>query len=182
MTKNNTMSNDAELLQAIAGQDRQAMRVLYERYHDNLFAFLVGRGNDHAAAADVVQDAMLEVWRSAGRYSGKASAKTWIFAIARNKAVDRVRKSARLVVTDDVPETEDLSADPEAAAIAAGEAGRIRGCLDNLKPQHRNVIRLAFYEDLSYDEISEVEEVPVGTIKTRIFHAKKLLMRCLGRK
>lgn len=176
------MSNDAELLQAIAGQDRQAMRVFYERYHDNLFAFLVGRGADHAAAADVVQDAMLEVWRVAGKYSGQSSAKTWLFAIARNKSVDRVRKNARLVVTDDVPDTEDITADPEAAAIAAGEADRVRACLGNLKPQHSSVIRLAFYEDLTYDEISEIEDVPVGTIKTRIFHAKKLLMRCLGRK
>jgi len=83
-------------------------------------------------------------------------------------------------VTDDVPDIADDAPDPEALAVAAGEASRVRACLDGLSPAHKNVIRLAFYEDLNYDEISAIEDVAVGTIKTRIFHAKKLLMRSLG--
>ena len=174
------MSDDKELLRRIAKQDRKAMKLFYERHHDALYAFLIGRGADSTTAADVVQDTMLEVWRSAQNFTGASAPKTWTFSIGRNKLVDRVRKNARMVVTDDVPETIDETPDPEAAAIAAGEAGRIRHCLDKLKAAHRTAIRLAFYEDLNYEEIGEIEDIPVSTVKTRIFHAKKLLMRCLG--
>ena len=176
------MSEDRDLLQRIAAADTKAMKVFYDRHHGALYAFLLSRGADTATAADVVQDTMLEIWRSAGGYAGAAAVKTWVFAIARNKLVDKVRKSARLVITDDVPDSIDESATPEAAAVAAGEARRLRACLDKLKPAHNAAIRLAFYEDLSYEEISRIEDVPLSTIKTRVFHAKKLLMRCLGRR
>ncbi|MCR9089333.1 MAG: sigma-70 family RNA polymerase sigma factor [Rhodobacteraceae bacterium] len=176
------MADDRELLQRISVSDREAMRAFYERYHTALFAFIRGRGTDPAAAADTVQDAMLEVWRSAGRYRGEAAAKTWLFSIARNKLIDRTRKGARLSHVEDVPETVDEAPDPEAVMIASSEAARVRACLGRLKPAHLSVIRLAFYEDLTYGEISEIEDVPAGTVKTRIFHAKKLLLRCLGKR
>ena len=156
------------------------MRALYERYCDPLNAFLIGRGADGAAAADVVQDAMLEVWRSAARFEGKSSPKTWLYAIARNKLTDRFRRSGRMSYVEDVPETIDDAPNPEAAAMAASDNARLRACMDKLKAAHKTAIRLAFFEDLTYEEISQIEETPVGTIKTRIHHAKQLLLRCLG--
>lgn len=175
------MEDDRALLQRIAVFDQAAMRTLYERYHDSLLAFLRARGADPASAADTVHDAMLEVWRSAGRYGGRSSVKTWLFAIARNKLVDRHRKAGRTSLVEEVPDIADDAPDPEAAAMAASDAEQLRGCLDALKDTHRTALRLAFFEDLTYEEISEIEGAPVGTIKTRIFHAKRLLMRCLGR-
>lgn len=174
------MNNDKDLIARIANSDKSAMKTLYERHNRALLAFLISKGTDHATASDVLHDAMLEVWRSAAKFNGKSAVKTWVYTIARNKLVDRFRKSSRLSFTDDVPETQDDAPDPEACALAAGEASRVRACLEELKPSHQTVIRLAFYDDMNYQEISEVEDVPVGTIKTRIFHAKKMLMRCLG--
>ncbi|MEX0367476.1 MAG: RNA polymerase sigma factor, partial [Ruegeria sp.] len=104
----------------------------------------------------------------------------WLFTIAHNKIVDRVRKNARVQYVDEVPDAIDETPDPEAITVSLSEAGRLRACLDRLKEAHKTVMRLAFYEDLSYDEIAEIEGVPNGTIKTRVFHAKKLLLRCLG--
>lgn len=164
----------------MAAGSKPAMRALYERHHDAVFAFIRGRSGDEAVAADVVQDAMLEVWRSAGKFKNQSTVKTWIFGIARNKLHDRFRKSARFSFVDEVPETEDEGPTPEAAAIAASDVQRVRDCLAKLKEGYRSVIRLAFYEDLTYPEIGEIEGVPVGTIKSRIHHAKRLLMQCLG--
>lgn len=175
------MYDDRDLLQLISTGDREAMRAFYERYNTHLFAFLRGRGADPAAAADAAQDTMLEVWRSAGRYRGEAAAKTWLFSIARNKLIDRTRKNARLSTVDEVPDSIDEAPDPEAVVIASSEAARVRACLGGLKPEHLTVIRLAFYEDLTYGQISEIEGVPTGTVKTRVYHAKKLLLRCLGK-
>ena len=171
---------DAELLRRIATGDRDAMRLFYERHQSQLTGFIRARGMDPATAADVVQDAMLEVWRSASRYRGEAAAKTWLFTIARNKIVDRTRKGARVQYMDEVPDSIDETPNPEDIAVSVSEEGRVRACLDRLKEAHKTVMRLAFYDDLTYEEIATVEDVPIGTIKTRIFHAKKLLLRCLG--
>ncbi|MEM1361255.1 MAG: RNA polymerase sigma factor [Pseudomonadota bacterium] len=174
------MERDRELLMSIAAGDREAMRRFYEEHHANLTGFVRSKGLDASVVADVVQDAMLEVWRSAGRYRGDAAARTWLFSIARNKLVDRMRKNARVSPVEHVPEEIDDAPGPEATAIASAEAARVRTCLDGLKPDHLSVIRLAFYEDMTYGEISRVEGIPAGTVKTRVFHAKQLLMRCLG--
>lgn len=175
------MVSDRELLQRIATGDRDAMRVFYERHHANLSGFVRTRTIDGSAVADIVQETMLDVWRSASRYRGDAAAKTWLFSIARNKIVDRVRKNARLSPVENVPEEIDDAPGPEELAAASSEAARVRHCLDGLTPDHRTVIRLAFYEDLTYAEIASVEDIPAGTVKTRVFHAKQLLLRCLGK-
>jgi len=178
----NGQEEDRVLIARIAIGDKLAMRRLYERHHDALIGFIRARSGDEALAADVVQDAMLDVWRGAGTYKAKASVKTWIFTIARNKMVDRLRRGAKLHFTDDVPETVDDAPDPEAVIAAAQEASRLRACLKTLKEAQRSIVQLAFFDGLTYGEIAEIEGIPSGTVKTRIFHAKQSLMRCLGRR
>ncbi|MCA0920668.1 RNA polymerase sigma factor [Pseudooceanicola nanhaiensis] len=169
------------MLADAARGDKAAMRQLYERHHDALFAFLRMRCDDDATTMDAVQDTMLEVWRSAGKFSGKSSVRTWIFAIGRNKLIDRVRRVSQLSFVEEVPEEIDDTPDAETVITASQNATLLRACLDKLKKAQLAVIRLAFYDELPYGEIAEIEGVPVGTVKTRIFHAKQALMHCLGR-
>ncbi|MEL6794284.1 MAG: RNA polymerase sigma factor [Pseudomonadota bacterium] len=168
------------MLRSIAAGEKSALRVLYERHRGPLLAFLRSKCGDAELAADVAQDAMIEVWTSAAKFSGRSSPKTWVFAIARNKLVDRLRRDSRLSVVEEPPEMIDDAPDPTTVIASAQDASRVRACLSKLSENHRSVIELAFFHELKYEEIAEVEGVPVGTIKTRIFHAKKLLMRCLG--
>ncbi|MAC79987.1 MAG: RNA polymerase [Rhodobacteraceae bacterium] len=173
---------DTDLVARIGQGDRRAMKELYERHQAGMFRFVQSRLGDAFEAADVMQETFLEVWRTATRFQGKSSVKTWLYGIARNKAVDRVRKAQRTSLRDTVDDTiADDSPSPQAVMEAANDAARVKACMDKLPDAQKNAIRLTFYEDLSYPEASEVEGVPVGTIKTRIFHAKKLLMRCLTR-
>ncbi|WP_227268764.1 RNA polymerase sigma factor [Roseobacter weihaiensis] len=171
--------DDKDLISSIAAGDKGAMRDLYNRYNDAVYGFAVARCRNEELASDCVHDTMLDVWRTASRFSGRSSVKTWLFAIARNKLVDALRKRGRLSFVDEVPESADTAPDPEAAVIAASEKQRLHRCLNGLKDVQQSAIRLAFLEDLTYPEIAEIEAVPVGTIKTRIFHAKQALMRCL---
>ena len=169
-----------ELIARIADGDTHAMRMLYDRYNDAVYAFAVSRSGNTELASDCVHDAMLDVWRTAGRFQGQSTVKTWLFSIARNKLVDALRKRSKLSFVDEVPELTDTAPNPEAAAIAASDNKRLHACLNGLKDVQRAAVRLAFLEDLTYPEIAEIEAVPVGTIKTRIYHAKQALMRCLG--
>ena len=173
--------DDADLLRRIGQGDRSALKALYERHSDALYKFLRYRLRDPFEAADVMQDVFLEIWRAAGRFEGRSAARTWMFGIARNRAVDRMRRGVREVTAHE-PDTEtaDEAPDPEALIVAASDAARLRECIGHLSDTHRSAIHLAFYEELPYGEIATIEGVPVGTVKTRILHAKRLLMHCLA--
>lgn len=171
--------DDQDLIRGIGSGDKRAMRALYIRYNGALYGFAMSRCGNAELSSDCVHDTMIDVMRSASRYSGKSSVKTWLFAIARNKLVDALRKRGKLSFVAEVPESEDQAPNPEAAAVAAEESERLRRCIDGLSVTHRTAIRLAFLEELTYPEIAEIEAVPLGTIKTRIHHAKQALMRCL---
>jgi RNA polymerase sigma-70 factor (ECF subfamily) len=171
---------DRVFISQVALGNKDAMRRLFERHHDALFGFIKARSGDAALAADVTQEAMLELWRSASNFRGGSSVKTWLFTIARNKLVDSNRRSARVSYTDDLPDEVDEAPNPEAILASAQEAGRVRACLQTLKDAQRTIMRLAFFEGLTYGEIAQVEGIPTGTVKTRILHAKRALLRCLG--
>jgi RNA polymerase sigma-70 factor (ECF subfamily) len=102
-------------------------------------------------------------------------------ALFDHKVADRLRKrtgSEAVALDDSVPNDSDISV----ARVLAGiqDAERLQRCLDELSDEHRQVIHLAFVEDLSYDEIAEIAGVPMGIVKRRIFHVRKLLKRCLA--
>lgn len=172
--------DDRALLKRVAAGDKGAMKLLYERHHAGLLTFVESRLRDPMEAFDVVQDTFLDVWRSASRHEERSSVKTWMFSIARNKTIDRFRRKGREIPLDEDFDPPDPMPNAEAVIEAASDAALVRACIDKLSPTHARAIRLAFYEDMGYAEIAELEQVPEGTIKTRIFHAKKLLMQCLA--
>ncbi len=176
------MTNDelAELVRRIAGEDRNAFDRLYRELETPLYRFILSRLNDPFRAADVLHDVFLDVWRGAGGFLGTASVKTWLFAIAYRKVMDVYRKDGRLVGEDEIAERVSDEPDAVTCLIASEEREMLAHCLGTLKPAHRSAIELAFIEDMSYREVAEVVGVPEGTIKTRVFHAKSLLLRCLA--
>ncbi|QBY00009.1 RNA polymerase sigma factor [Rhodophyticola sp. CCM32] len=177
------MTNDqtqAALLSATANGDKQALAALYRALEKPVFRFIRSRLNDPFEASDILHDVFMEVWRSAGRFEGRSKVQTWIFGIAYRKVIDAHRKRGRTDLTGDIPDAADDSPDAEACLSAGQEADHVRHCLQTLKDDHKAAISMAFYEDMTYGEIAEVAGVPEGTIKTRVFHAKKLLMHCLS--
>jgi RNA polymerase sigma-70 factor (ECF subfamily) len=169
------------LVGRVAGGDKAAMRALYLRHAETVQRFVQSRLRDQVEAADIVHTTMLEVWRTAERFQGRSGVRSWILSIARNKTIDHIRKNARVDVSEPDEAIPDETPNPEAVLAAVQDASRVRACVEKLKDQHRSAVHLAFFQDMSYSEIAEVEGVPEGTIKTRIYHAKKLLMRCLSR-
>lgn len=94
--------------------------------------------------------------------------------------MDRFRKSKNTYVSDNLPDAPDEGPDQVDQLEASEQSVHIRFCMDELSPEHRMAIELAFYEDLNYREVAEAVGTKEGTVKTRIFHAKKLLQRCLA--
>lgn len=172
---------DEVLLAQVAAGDMNAMAAIYKRHSEAVHRFVSTRLRDTFEVSDIVHNTMLDVWRSAGRFEGRANARSWILSIARNKTVDLIRKQSRTDVTEPDPELPDDAPNVEAVISASQDAERVRQCVGELASTQRTAVHLAFFEELTYSEIAAIEDVPEGTIKTRIFHAKKLLMRCLSR-
>lgn len=181
-TSESKFKADMERITRISQGDQIAMKEIYEAHSGPLYHFVKTWLADPHEALDIVHETMLEVWNRAERYQGRSSAKSWIFSIARFKAIDKNRKKSRMVYTDVEPEILDEAEDPFDTLLLSQNAEKIRDCVNELSPSHKRVIHLAFYQDMSYKEISEIEDCPVGTIKTRVLHAKKLLKRALSEK
>ncbi|MEM9837874.1 MAG: sigma-70 family RNA polymerase sigma factor [Pseudomonadota bacterium] len=172
--------SDAELCSEVAAGDERAMRVLYERHHRSVEAFARNRLRDSALVADIVHDVMIDVWRKPEAFAGRSSFRTWLFTLTRNKVVDALRKTGRIDYGDEGMDLVDDRPLADDIVQAAQDRERMRACIEGLSGAHRSAIQLTFFEGLTVTEAAEVEDVPPGTIKTRIFHAKKLLAACLG--
>jgi len=177
--KKATQNTDLSLVHKIAAGDHAAMKQVYELHSAPLFHFVKNWLADPHEASDIVHETMLEVWRRADRFQGRSSLKSWIFSIARNKSIDKNRKSSRMSYTDEVPQTVDTGVNPMEALELSQDAEILKASIAKLSENHHRMIHMAFYQDMSYREISEIEGCPIGTVKTRILHAKKLLMRDL---
>lgn len=170
-------------MKKVAAGDRKLMGHIYDTYCDVIFFFAKTYLADPFQANDVVHETLLHVWKSAPRFAGRSSLKTWILSIAKYKALDLNRKNARLVFQEDPDQTiEDISPRPDKMLESLQDAKHVRACISELSAAHQQIIYHAFFQDLTYKEIAEIEKCPVGTVKTRMMHAKKLLLHKLSAK
>jgi len=169
------------VLRAQVGDPSAYMR-LFERYNARL-QYYVRRIVGRSAAEDVVQDVWLTVLRKLGSLEEPLAFRTWLYRIAHNRAVSRLRKMSREVPLEDAAEEElnqmmgtSASEDSEGAeSFAQVDAVRLNAALDRLSGPHRRALTLRFLEGLSYEEIAKVEGVGVGTVRSRLHYGKKSL-------
>ena len=175
--------DDIALLERIGNGDEEAMSKLYTAYESKLYTFALKKLNDSQAAADIVHEVMIAVWKSANNFQGRSKVKSWLFGIAHNKIVDHIRKDSRYDSEEFDEDLSDIETQTNEDLVeAAQNRDFLAYCLKKLSEFHRQVIHLAFFEDLGYGEIAEITGTPEGTIKTRVFHAKQLLKKCLAGK
>lgn len=168
--------DDARTLRRVARGDRQALTDLYVRFRLPLFRYLLQLTPDHGLAEELLQDTLVAVWKSAKTFEGRSTARTWIFGIARRQAHNTLRQ--RGLPLADAAELETMPAsdpEPEDAALAGAERAELAEALRELTPIHREVLVLTFMQDLSYQETAQVIGVPIGTVKSRLNHAKRAL-------
>ena len=175
-TQSATSDREIALLAAIGRGDRRAFDELYREYGPRVFRFAFRLIRNQPLAEEVTNDVMLEVWKSAKYFEGRSSVSTFILGIARHRTLNAVRgKTLHLTALDDAEEVADETVTAETALDQAAIARDLRAALQRLSPEHREVIELTFFGELSYKEIAAVTQCPENTVKTRMFHAKKRL-------
>ncbi|MGI1679707.1 MAG: RNA polymerase sigma factor [Cellvibrionaceae bacterium] len=165
------------LLSAIGGGDDAALTEFYGLFNSTVYRYASSKLNDTHSASDILADVMVEVWKSAHRYAGKSKVTTWLIGIAHHKVVDMYRKKGRANLTelDDSIEDESPISDLEGLISQLSDSRVLHKALANLPELHREILHLVFFEDMNYAEISEILNIPEGTIKSRVFNAKNKL-------
>jgi RNA polymerase sigma-70 factor (ECF subfamily) len=169
---------DVCLLRRIAAGDQDAMTEFYERHGRVVLGQILLIVGERALAEEILQDTMLAVWHGAGSFRGESKASSWLIAIARRQARDRLRRH-RLRVVDDASLAERPSRvpGPEVIALDRAQAAEVGNAIRALAPAHREVLGLAFGAGLSLPEVADVLGVPLGTVKSRLTAARAALSK-----
>jgi len=160
-----------QLMGRIAAQrDREAFARLFDHFAPRLKAFLLRQGCEAGVAEEVVQEALLTVWRRAGSFDPRqATVSTWIFTVARNKRIDRLRRERRPGA-----DWSDPALQPQAEASAeqslgqAQQAERLRRALQRLPGEQAELVRMAYFDDKVHTAIADETRLPLGTVKSRL--------------
>jgi len=176
---------DGALLRLVGERRPEALGALYDRHAPQLLALARRILSGAGEAEDAVQDAFLYVWNHAARYDpSRSSVSTWLVLLTRSRAIDRLRHRQ---VVDRVHESAHRDAPAEGHASPEGiesvfireRRERVRRELDNLPPEQRQVLEMAFYQGLTQTEIAARADLPLGTVKTRTLLAMKKLRSAL---
>jgi RNA polymerase sigma factor (sigma-70 family) len=181
VTSSAAQLSDEALLEAVARSDEAALAELYDRFGRMAYGLALRVLRDSALAEDAVQDAFLQVWRSAERFqAGRAKASTWVLTFVHRRAVDLVRREERRRTEPEeaAPEPTGPGADEEIARRSKREV--VQDALRQLPPEQREAIELAYYGGYTQSELAERLGEPLGTIKSRMFTGLKSLRGLLA--
>jgi RNA polymerase sigma-70 factor, ECF subfamily len=168
--------SDTELIARVRAGDQLALQALYGRHNVKVFRFALRLLRSEPSAEDVVSEVFTDVWRSRTSFQERSEASTWLLAMTRNKAYSILRRRREAELDDETAaETKDPADDPEVVLQKKDKGEILRACIARLSPEHREVIDLVYYHSKSVEEVVEIVGAPEGTVKTRLFHARKKL-------
>ena len=173
--------DDLDLTRRMRAGDDDAVRDLYALYGQRLYAYALRLTNDSATAEDVTQNTLVTAWRTARTFRGEGRLIAWLLGIIHHTAMKTLRGDAHYL--DDLAE-ETVSVDqpsPEEQAQVKDERRWVRQGMQSLSPEHRAVLELVFYQELSINETAQVLNVPPGTVKSRLSYARHHLRGVLAR-
>lgn len=174
----------SRLIQRTALKDRAAFDQLYARTAAKLYGVCLRILNDRSEAEEALQDAFIKIWRKADSYAvSDLSPITWLVAVARHQAIDRIRRrKPRPTALDDAMDVADEGQpDPEAQAIATGQKQKLDGCLGELETERAAAVRGAYLDGLGYAELAQRHDVPLNTMRTWLRRSLMKLKDCLQR-
>ncbi|MCQ2228055.1 MAG: sigma-70 family RNA polymerase sigma factor [Bacteroidales bacterium] len=173
---------------AIAG-DQKAYAELMSRYRDSIYFMLLKMVNNKSDAEDLTIEAFGKAFKNIRLYSSKFAFSTWLFKIASNNGIDFLRKKRGIIISLDDSDNEkedskprtviDDGLDPAEEMIRSQIVDLVRDVVSKLKPRYRTLVEMRYFQELSYEEISEQLELPLGTVKAQLFRSRELLYNIL---
>ncbi len=183
--KTDDRTEDTNLLKLIESGDRDAFSTLYLKYQPRFLKYCTRvLQNDVALAADIVDEAMIEIWKSAGNFAGKSLPSTWMYSIMRFRLIGYLRKNKEILLEDDSAaiNMEDTALRPDEELELSQTNNSLVKQLGLLSDKHREVLELVYFKELSVKEVALTLDISEGTVKTRMFYARKHLKEILTQK
>jgi len=189
VTENATSLTDERLVELALDGDEDAFGVLVRRYQRRLTAFLGQLVGDLELARELSQEAFIRAWSALERFDPRYRFSTWLFRIAHNLGIDQLRRrrlqTVSLYRTDsEGDEVEVVVPDADKDPLGHLEnhvlASELKQVIDGLRPEYRELVLLRHFAGLSYQEIAEFKEMPLGTVKNKLFRAHSVLRRALA--
>lgn len=170
----------AQLIARCAAADRVAFRTLYRDTSAKLMGVLLRMLKERAEAEDALQEVYTRVWLRAARFDpAKGRGMTWLIAIARNLAIDRLRARPEAASDDGLDTVQDATPRAETRLIAKGEARRMADCFETLEPDRAQAVRGAYLDGMSYLDLAARHGVPLNTMRTWLRRSLLKLKECL---
>ncbi len=175
------VERDVELVRRIAAGEDAALRELYAAFGQRMYTYALRLAENPALAEDVVQDTLVTVWRTAGRFRGEGRLVAWLLGIVHHTALKAIRRTPQ-PISEAMEETlATLEPLPEDRIQVHEQAQWVRQGLQSLSSEHRAVLELVFYQGLSLSEVAQVCGCPLGTVKSRLAYARQHLRGALSR-
>ena len=181
--------HDMALVQRAVNGDQKAYAELMSRYRDAIYFMLLKMVNNQDDADDLTIEAFGKAFKNIHQYAPNFAFSTWLFKIATNNCIDFIRKrrGGQTISIDNIPggrdeapiRIHDDELDPEESLINQQKIKLMRDVVQKLKPRYRKLVELRYFQELSYEEISEQLELPIGTVKAQLFRARELLYNIL---
>lgn len=174
------------LLERVAAGEETAFEAFYRLFSRRVCAFARRMTSDPAVADEITVDTMHEIWRSAARFRGDSQVSTWVLGIARNKALVALRDRQRHDryegpdIDDFADHLESQAPDGYSLLSRRQTSESLRRCMEALPAKHRECLHLTYFEDLSMREIASLLDIPEGTVKSRLSHARAGLAALYG--
>ena len=186
------MIEDKQLVERALAGSQDAYREIVDRYQRPIYSLVIRMVRDPSAAEDLAQEVFCKAFRALGSFDHSRKFSSWLFKIAHNAAIDQLRKRRVPTVSLEIEDAElndplrsyaDPNAeDPDESLKRQEMAHAIESSLDSLRPEYREILVLRFEQEKSYEEISEITELPLGTVKTHLHRARKALAGDLSKK
>lgn len=170
---------DEQLVQEIQQGDVLAFEMLVKRYQRRLFSFVFHILYDVHAAEEVVQDTLFGAYKTIYRVDTTKKFSSYLFTIAKNTAISYLRRQKQTISLSEIEEQASEEETLYEELIEAEKQHRVRESLHALEEKYRRVITLYYFNDLSYEEISQKLKIPVNTVRTHLLRAKQRLQEVL---
>lgn len=175
----NNRQAEKKIFIEISKGNEEVMRQFFMTYSNDVYRYLMSRCGDELIANDILNTVMMTVWNGSSKFEGRSKISTWLIGIARFKLIDHYRKENKHShdeITDNTPES---YSDNGESLEQQEQAAILRICIDKLVDIQKEIVHLTFYSDMNYHEISKVIECPVGTVKSRMYHARESMKKCI---
>jgi RNA polymerase sigma-70 factor (ECF subfamily) len=180
------MTHDiSQLIERALEGDQKAYSDIVSRFREQIYHFIFRMVKDKAQAEDLTQETFIKAFRALASFNSNYAFSTWLYKIAANNCIDYFRKKKLATTSIDTPikakdgelqrDFPDQDQGPESELISKEQTNQIQTAIDSLPPKYKEAILLRHSQDKSYEEISEELDIPLGTVKVRIFRAREML-------